>query len=98
VTLKEYDVTSPAERMFEGAVELGRIIAAQRAADRQATRDARNARRRRRYAATKHMRPAKAATVPPAPNGDSDYEPECRCHIVPMPPCSYCESGFAEEQ
>jgi hypothetical protein len=91
-------MTSPAERMFEGAAELGRIIAAQRAADRQATKDARNARRRRRYAATKHLRPAAAAAASALDDEDADYEPECRCHIVPMPPCSYCESGFAEEQ
>lgn len=84
-------MTSPAERMFEGAAELGRIIAAKRAADRQATKDARNAQRRRRYAATKHLRPVKATTAP-AVDDDSDYEPECRCHIVPMPPCSYCEN------
>ncbi len=83
-------MTSPAERMFEGAAELGRIIAAKRAADRQATKDARNAQRRRRYAATKHLRPAKA-TAPDAFEED-ECEPECRCHITPMPPCSYCEN------
>lgn len=91
-------MTSPAERMFDGAAEFGRIISAQRAADRQATKDARNARRRRRYAATKHLRPAKATTSPATFDDEADPEPECRCHVVPMPPCSYCESGFAEEQ
>jgi hypothetical protein len=37
---------TPADTAWEAAAELGRVIAAGRAANRQAARDARNARRR----------------------------------------------------
>ena len=79
-----------ADRVFDGIAALGRQIAEQRAADRQTTRDARNKRRRARYAATKHLRPARPAAAPVV-EADEDYEAECRCHIAP-PPCSFCES------
>lgn len=82
---------TPAERAFEAAAELGRIIAEQRQARRQDQKDARNARRRARYAATKHLpRPAKAAAVLPGDEfGDPDqWEPVCTCYR--SAPCHYC--------
>lgn len=77
---------TPADGMFEAARQLGEIVSAHRAAVRQATRDARNARRRARYAAA----PPKPRPVV-TPIADEDYEPFCRCYVVA--PCSFCESG-----
>lgn len=79
-------MTSPAERAFDGAAELGRLIAAKRAADRQATKDARNARRRARYAVTKPHRTSKAAET--VSTAEEDWEPFCTCHR--SAPCHYC--------
>lgn len=86
-------MTSPAERMFEGAAELGRMIAAHRAAERQATKDARNARRRQRYAATKHLpKPVKTAVTPGSEWGDEDdWEATCTCYR--SAPCHHCTTS-----
>lgn len=86
---------SEAENLFTAAAELGRIITERRRIERQQAKDARNARRRARYAATKHLRPAKATTSPDP--DEEGYEPECRCHLVAMPPCSYCTDLTEEE-
>jgi len=58
-------------------------------------RDARNARRRERYAA----RRAAGVTRAMAPVAEPEPEPilECRCHVVVMPPCSWCESGAGRD-
>jgi hypothetical protein len=80
-----------ADDFFAAARRLGEQISAQRVVQRQAVKDARNARRRQRYAAApKPVRPAKSVVVL-----DDDYEvdPGCRCQVVPTPPCSWCESG-----
>lgn len=80
--------------IFAAAKQLGEIISAQRAAHRQEVKDARNARRRRRYAAApKPARRSNPATV----QVDDDVESECRCQLVPMAPCSWCESGGPQE-
>ncbi|GAB7053220.1 hypothetical protein [Catenuloplanes indicus] len=80
-----------ADAFFEGAAELGRIIAAQRAvireeenAARQRRKDATNARRRARYAATKRLRPARTAVAT-----EDDHEETCTC-FRGFAPCSYC--------
>ncbi|GGM52797.1 hypothetical protein ACFFX1_55345 [Dactylosporangium sucinum] len=70
--------------MWEAARQLGEAIAQQRAAERQAKKDARNARRRAAYA----RRPK---VVEPVSTAEEDWEPFCRCHVVA--PCSFCESG-----
>lgn len=82
-----------AERMFDGAAELGRLIAAKRAADRQAVKDARNARRRARYAA-RGPRPTTALPVLVS-TAEEDWEPFCTCHL--SAPCHYCETRTEEE-
>lgn len=86
-------MTSPADRMFDGAAELGRLIAAKRAADRQAVKDARNARRRARYA-TRGPRPT-TAPARPVSTAEEDREPFCTCHR--SAPCHYCTDIAAEE-
>ncbi len=75
-----------ADRMWAAAAELGQMIAEKRAADRKATKDARNTRRRTRYAATKHLRAAK--TAEPVSTAEEDWEPFCTCHR--SAPCHYC--------
>lgn len=79
--------------LFDGLRQLGEIVAAARAAHRQQVRDDRNARRRARY----RTRPRPPAQ-PKVPLPDDDWhEHECRCHIVPMPPCSFCENASTED-
>lgn len=76
--------------MFEAARQFGETITARRAALRQAQTDARNARRRSRYA----TRPKPARAAPPADRwGDVDNTVEdlgCLCHLAA--PCGYCTS------
>ncbi|MDG4792099.1 hypothetical protein O7626_40505 [Micromonospora sp. WMMD1102] len=86
-----------ADDLWAAARQLGEQIAAKRAADRQATKDARNARRRQRYAATPK---AARRTTATAVQVDDDYEvePGCRCHLVPMPPCGWCENGGPDQE
>lgn len=85
-----------ADDIFDAAAKLGRIIAAKRGADRRAAKGARNARRRRRYAATKRDKPAPA---PSSADLDDVREMGCRCHVAA--PCNYClsltEEGLLEE-
>jgi hypothetical protein len=58
-------------------------------------RDARNARRRERYAARRERYAAQRDAGATAPVVEPEPEPirECCCHMVAMPPCSWCESG-----
>ena len=77
-----------ADATFAAAAELGRLIAENRAAVRQATKDERNARRRARYAATKHL-PKPVPVVPANEWGcEDDWEPHCTCYLAA--PCGYC--------
>ncbi len=79
------------DAIFDGIAALGRQIAEQRSALRQATKDARNAQRRRRYAATKHLpKPVKAAPVLPGDEwgSEDDWEDGCTCYR--SAPCHYC--------
>jgi hypothetical protein len=82
------DHVMPADAAFEAARQLGETITAHRAAVRQAQRDARNARRRSRYAA----QPKPARATPPADRfGDIDNTAAdlgCLCHLAA--PCGYC--------
>ncbi|WP_213455279.1 hypothetical protein [Rhizomonospora bruguierae] len=80
----------PAEAAWAAARELGALISAQRAAHRQQLRDARNARRRARRAAA--PKPARAPKRPAAIDDDA-VEDGCRCPVMPMPPCGWCEGG-----
>lgn len=86
-------MTSPADRMFDGAAELGRIIAAKRAADRQNAKDARNARRRAHYAA-RGPRPT-TTSARQVSAAEEDWEPFCTCHR--SAPCHYCETLTEEK-
>ena len=68
------------------------VLAAQRAEQRQARREAANARRRRIYAAHKA-----AGTLPPRrqtiePEPEFDAPTGCYCHTAVMPPCIWCEN------
>jgi hypothetical protein len=86
-------VTSPAERFFDAAAELGRRISEHHQVERQAAKDARNARRRQRYAATKHLpKPVKATVTPGSEWGDeSDWEAVCTCYR--SAPCHHCTTA-----
>lgn len=77
--------------MFEAARQLGELVAKHRAAERQAAREARNAKRR-----AAHARRPKLPKPEPLPvsTAEEDWEPFCRCHVVA--PCSFCESGGSE--
>lgn len=83
---------SNADDMFAAAFRIAERIVEQRAAHRKALRDAANARRRARYAA--RPKPEPNATLDlPLDGDDLYYEPGCRCHVVAMAPCSWCEDG-----
>jgi hypothetical protein len=85
-----------ANDIWAAARQLGEAIAAERAARREALRVARNARRRARRAA-RPKPPPKPKTPVVTAHDDYDYEDECRCHVVRMPPCSWCENGGLAE-
>lgn len=88
-TPKEPTVT---DDMWEAARRIGEIIVAQRAAARQAQQDARNARRRARYAAA----PKRPTPTPPAdPYGDGHEPLGCLCHVAA--PCGHCENLSEED-
>lgn len=81
--------------IFAAAKQLGEIISAQRAAHRQEVKDARNARRRQRYRLA--PKPVRRANLATQVDDDYDVEVGCRCHVVPMAPCSWCESGGPDQ-
>jgi len=83
-----------ADAIFDAAAALGRKISANRAAAQQATKDKRNARRRARYATTKHMpQPAKEAPTLPGDEwgSEEDWEPFCTCYR--SAPCHHCATS-----
>ena len=82
-----------ADGFFDAAAELGRIIAATRAAERQEKKDARKARRRAHYAVTKHL--PKPARVEPVLPGDEYGDPDewlAACTCYRSAPCDFCET------
>lgn len=82
-----------ADDIWAAAKQLGEAIATQRAAARQAQRDARNARRRARRVASPKPAPMPKAPAAIVVDDDLDLEPGCRCNVVRMPPCAWCENG-----
>ncbi len=86
-----------ADDMFDGAVAIAKVMAARRAALREAQRALRNARARARYKLGKTIRKVKP---PPPPVDDHDYyesPTSCYCSVTPRPPCGWCESGAGGE-
>jgi hypothetical protein len=80
-------VTEPrtADDIWAAAKQLGEIIAARRAEEREAQRVARNARRRARYRANP---PAPKTPTTVVVDDDLNWEPSCRCHLAA--PCAWC--------
>lgn len=78
------------DAVFEGARQFGERVAAERAARRKLARDARNARRRRAYAARPKPTRGPAASLV---TYDEDPDEGCRCNAVVNPPCPWCEGG-----
>lgn len=79
------------EQTFDAAAGIGKLIADNYAAERQAKKDRRNAAARRRYRA----RPRPARQRASGPGAEPDLvEVGCRCFV--MAPCTFCESGGEE--
>lgn len=84
-----------ADQMYAAAFAVAERLAELRAARRQRLRDDRNARRRDRYAVRKAAGILPAPKPAPVAYDDDDLcvEPGCRCQVVAMAPCSWCEDG-----
>jgi hypothetical protein len=84
---------SAAESMFDAAAELGRVVSERHRIERQDAKDARNARRRQRYAATKHLpKPTRSTIVAGSEWGnEDDWEATCTCYR--SAPCHHCTTS-----
>lgn len=82
------------DAFWAGAKQLGEQMMAEAAAKREAARDARNARRRARYA--RMPKPARKPKATVVVDVESELDEGCRCNVTPMPPCGWCENGGGE--
>lgn len=86
------------DRLFAGLVAYGEAMAKRREQLRERRRLATNARRRERYAirrAAGTLPSRRAPVIEPEPEYDAPTG--CYCHVVTMPPCSWCEDGGGDD-